>query len=160
MGILSAPDLKLDLAELLPSKYGAIELWRNYVDNIEICNKVLHRPTAEVLVYTAIDDPRNATSEALAVMFAIFFVSTVVLEPNSVQSFTGEDKVTSLHRFKTGLEQAFAKADFLEHPSVKLLEALSVYLVCITRVESFFSSAYTRRRRLLEYTIRAEACGR
>ncbi|KAJ3940630.1 uncharacterized protein N0V96_009639 [Colletotrichum fioriniae] len=128
MGILSAPDLKLDLAELLPSKYGAIELWRNYVDNIEICNKVLHRPTAEVLVYTAIDDPRNATSEALAVMFAIFFVSTVVLEPNSVQSFTGEDKVTSLHRFKTGLEQAFAKADFLEHPSVKLLEALSVYL--------------------------------
>ncbi|KAK1624284.1 fungal-specific transcription factor [Colletotrichum phormii] len=131
MGILSAPDLKLDLAELLPPKYGAIELWRNYVDNIEICNKVLHRPTAEVLVYTAIDDPRNASLEALAVMFAIFFVSTVVLEPNSVQSFTGEDKVTSLHRFKTGLEQAFAKADFLEHPSVKFLEALSVYLAAL-----------------------------
>ncbi|KAK2017362.1 fungal-specific transcription factor domain-containing protein [Colletotrichum eremochloae] len=131
MGILSAPDLKLDLADLLPPKSGAIELWKNYVDRVELCNKVLHRPTAEVLIYTAIDDPHSAPLDAMAVMFAVFFVSAVILEPSTVQGLTGEDKVTCLHRFKTGLEQAFAKADFLEHPSVKLLQALTVYMAAL-----------------------------
>ncbi|WYZ35963.1 hypothetical protein EsH8_X_000610 [Colletotrichum jinshuiense] len=131
MGILSAPDLKLNVADLLPSKSGAMELWRTYIDHVEVCNKVLHRPTTEILMYTVIDDPLNSSMEALAVVFAVFFVSTVVLEPNSVRSIMGEDKATSLHRFKTGLEQAFAKADFLEHPSVKLLEAFSVYLAAL-----------------------------
>ncbi|KAK1996581.1 fungal-specific transcription factor domain-containing protein [Colletotrichum falcatum] len=131
MGILSAPDLKLDLADLLPPKSGAIELWKNYVDKIESCSKVLHRPTAEVLIYTTIDDPRSAPPDAMAVMFAIFFVSAVILDASSVQDLTGEDKVTCLHRFKRGLEQAFAKADFLEHPSVKLLQALAVYMAAL-----------------------------
>ncbi|TDZ30447.1 C6 transcription factor asaR [Colletotrichum spinosum] len=131
MGILSSQDRNLDITELLPTKWGAIELWRNYVDNIEVCNKIIHRPTAEVLIYTAIDDPSNASVESLALMFAIFFVSAIVLDASSVQNLTGHDKVTNLHRFKTGLEQAFAKADFLEHPSVRLLEALSVYLAAL-----------------------------
>ncbi|KAF9880388.1 hypothetical protein CkaCkLH20_02342 [Colletotrichum karsti] len=131
MGILSTPDLKQDLTQLLPPKWGAIELWRNYTDNIESCNKIIHRPTAEVLIYTAIDDPANAHLEALALMFAVFFVSTIVLDANTVQRIVGEDKPTALLRFKTGLEQAFAKADFLEHPSVKLLEALAIYLAAL-----------------------------
>ncbi|EFQ34389.1 fungal specific transcription factor domain-containing protein [Colletotrichum graminicola] len=128
MGILSAPDLKLDLVELLPPKSGSIELWRNYVDNVDHCNKVLHRPTAEVLIYTAIDDAYSAPLDSMAVIFAVFFMSAVILEPSTVQRLTGEDKMTCLHRFKTGLEQAFAKADFLEHPSVNLLQALAVYM--------------------------------
>ncbi|KAK2049368.1 fungal-specific transcription factor domain-containing protein [Colletotrichum somersetense] len=131
MGILSAPDLALELVDLLPPKAGAIELWRNYVDNIELFNKVLHRPTAEVLIYTAIDDPQCAPLDAMAVIFAVFFMSAVTLEPSTVQRLTGEDKATSLHHFKTGLEQAFAKADFLEHPSVKLLQALAVYMAAL-----------------------------
>ncbi|TIC91163.1 Bikaverin cluster transcription factor bik5 [Colletotrichum higginsianum] len=131
MGILSTPDPKLHLADLLPPKSGAVELWRNYVDNIEVCNKVLHRPTAEILVYTAIDDPHNAPVEAMAIIFSVFFMSVITLEPATVQSLTGEDKTTNLHRFKTGLEQAFAKADFLEHPSVRLLEALAIYLAAL-----------------------------
>ncbi|OHW97908.1 C6 transcription factor [Colletotrichum incanum] len=131
MGILSAPNLKQNLADLLPPKSGAIELWKNYIDNIEICNKILHRPTAEILIYTAIDDPDNAPLEAMAVMFAVFFVSTVNLEPSTALRLTGEDKVTCFHRFRTGLEQAFAKADFLEHPSVKLLEAFAIYMAAL-----------------------------
>ncbi|OLN97826.1 putative transcriptional regulatory protein C139.03-like protein 2, partial [Colletotrichum chlorophyti] len=131
MGLLSAPDPKINLAELMPPKWGASELWKTYVEHVEVCNKVLHRPTAEVVVYTALNDPHTASLEALAVTFAVFFVATVALEPTTAQNITGEDKVTSLLRFKTGLEQAFAKADFLEHPSVKLLEALCVYLAAL-----------------------------
>ncbi|KAL0933778.1 fungal specific transcription factor [Colletotrichum truncatum] len=131
MGILSSPDLRLNLADLIPPKWGAIELWRNYTDNIELCNKILHKPTAEVVIYTVIDDPDNAQLEAMALMFAVFFVSAIVLDPSTVQRITGEDKVTALHRFKVGLEQSFAKADFLEHPSVRLLEALAVYLAAL-----------------------------
>ncbi|KAF6814217.1 fungal specific transcription factor [Colletotrichum musicola] len=131
MGILSSPDLKANLADFLPPKFGAIELWRNYVDNVEVCNKIIHRPTAEVLIYTAIDDPSHASLDALALTFSVFFMSATVLEPATVQRITGEDKVTALTRFKTGLEQTFAKADFLEHPSVKLLEALAIYLAAL-----------------------------
>lgn len=140
MGILSSPDLKVNLDDLLPPKWGSIELWRNYVDNVEVCNKIIHRPTAEVLIYTAIDDPGHASLDAMALMFAVFFMSATILDSATVQRITGEDKVTSLQRFKTGLEQAFAKADFLEHPTVKTLEALAVYLVSPASVPSPSSS--------------------
>ena len=129
MGILSGQFLTIPLHSYHPSQITVMQLWKVFVDNVDSCTKILHIPTDEVLVYTVAADPSKASSEALGLCYAIYYLAIVALNPVDAQAITGEDKSMSLHRFKTGLEQALAHADFLENPTVILLQALAIYLV-------------------------------
>ncbi|KAM0602392.1 hypothetical protein ACHAP1_007727 [Verticillium nonalfalfae] len=99
-----------------------------YVDKVEPCTKVLHIPTAEVLVYTVIDKPSECSPGMLALCFAIFFAAATVYDQDEAVGVLGDDPVASLQLLKTGLEQAIAHADFLESPTVTTIQALAIYL--------------------------------
>lgn len=129
MGILSSKCFDEPLTSYLPPKLAAMQLWRVFVDNVDPCSKVLHIPTDEITIYTAIDDPSSASPEVLALCCAVYFAATVALEPAEVASILGYDKYGILHQFKKGIDQAFAHSDFLEAPTVVLLQALAVYMV-------------------------------
>ena len=130
MGLLSSPVLSLPLSSFHPSKTTAGHLWRVYVDAVDIFFKVLHVPTTEILVYTVINDPDAASPESLSLCFAIYYAAAVALEdaPDCLQ-LLGEDWPSALQRYKTGMEQAFARADLLENPTLAMLQGLSSYIV-------------------------------
>lgn len=128
MGILSVPSYSRPLSSFLPNKTVATQLWKAYVDKVEPCTKVLHIPTAEVLVYTVIDKPSECSPGMLALCFAIFFAAATVYEQDEAVSVLGDNPVASLQLLKTGLEQAIAHADFLESPTVTTIQALAIYL--------------------------------
>ncbi|QUC22972.1 uncharacterized protein UV8b_07213 [Ustilaginoidea virens] len=129
MGLLSSPVLSLPLSSFHPSKTTAGHLWRVYVDKVDIFFKVLHVPTTEILVYTVINDPDAASPESLSLCFAIYYAAAVALEdaPDCLQ-LLGEDWPSALQRYKTGMEQAFARADLLENPTLAMLQGLSSYI--------------------------------
>ncbi|CAM1508848.1 Fc.00g025870.m01.CDS01 [Cosmosporella sp. VM-42] len=127
-----------------------MQLWKVFVDNVDPCTKVLHIPTDEVMVYTVVADPSKASTESLGLCFAVYYLATIALEPGDVEAITGEDKEISLRRFKTGLEQALAHADFLENPTVVLLQALAIYLSAL-RVHNSGRAVWT----LIGLAIRA-----
>lgn len=129
MGILSSPRFDIPLATYLPSKLVATQLWKIYVDTVDPCFKILHIPTDEIIVFTAIDDPINASSDAMALCFAVYYAATVARDVNTAQEVVREEILPSLQQFKTGLELAFAHADFLENPTLLLLQALGIYVV-------------------------------
>ncbi|KAH7010209.1 hypothetical protein EDB80DRAFT_714654 [Ilyonectria destructans] len=131
MGILSSKRFEEPLTSYLPPKMAAMQLWRVFVDNVDPCSKVLHIPTDEITIYTAIDDPSSASPEVLALCCAVYFAATVALEPAEVASILGYDKYAILHQFKKGIDQAFAHSDFLEAPTVVLLQALAVYMAAV-----------------------------
>ncbi|KAH6959903.1 hypothetical protein BKA56DRAFT_500347 [Ilyonectria sp. MPI-CAGE-AT-0026] len=131
MGILSSKCFKEPLTSYLPPKLAAMQLWRVFVDNVDPCSKVLHIPTDEITIYTAIDDPSSASPEVLALCCAVYYAATVALEPAEVANILGDDKYVILHQFKKGIEQAFAHSEFLEAPTVVLLQALAVYLAAV-----------------------------
>ncbi|KPM41953.1 hypothetical protein AK830_g4611 [Neonectria ditissima] len=136
MGILSSRCFAQPLTAYLPSKLAAMQLWRVFVDSVDPCSKVLHIPTDEITIYTAIDNPGNATPEVLALCFAVYFSATVSLEPGDAAGILeGGDKVAWLHRFKKGVEQAFAHGEFLDSPTVGMLQAVAIYL-CAVRVHN------------------------
>jgi len=129
MGILSSPRFDIPLATYHPSKLVATQLWKIYVDNVDPCSKVLHIPTDEVVIFTAIDDPINASPDAMALCFAVYYAATVARDADAAQEVVREEILPSLQQFKTGLELAFALADFLENPTLLLLQALGIYVV-------------------------------
>ncbi|RYP40715.1 hypothetical protein DL768_010595 [Monosporascus sp. mg162] len=129
MGILSNPaHFTNDIVALHPSKQTAMRLWHIFGQNVDPAVKVLHTPTAEVIVYTVIDDPSRASKDKLALVFSIYFASAATLDPDEAEKLLGRDKESGLKSFKTGLEQAFAEADFLNNTNTTLLQALAIYL--------------------------------
>ncbi|KAH6657802.1 fungal-specific transcription factor [Truncatella angustata] len=131
MGILSSPCFDQPISAFHPPKQVAMQLWKIFVDYIDMTIKVLHIPTDEILVYTAIDNPEAASAEVLALCYAVYCISVLAVDENEVQSTLSEDKISSLKRFKLGFEQSLARADFLDNPTVTLLKALSIYLVAL-----------------------------
>lgn len=106
-----------------------MKLWKMFVESVDPCTKIMHVPTTEVRIYTVLQDPSKASAENLGVCFAIYYASATALDRDVVEAFLGEDRQTALHRYKAGLEQALAETDFLENPTIPLLQALAVYLV-------------------------------
>ncbi|KAI8308924.1 C6 transcription factor asaR [Colletotrichum sp. SAR11_240] len=132
IGIISEPFPLHLMSSLHPEKSAAIRLWTNYVNNIEPYVKILHVPTDEATVYSTIAEPHRAKAEHLALCFAIYFVSVAV--PDRADRRGREERTVNLHRFRKGLEQALAHANFLERPTIVLLKALGIYLVGIMRL--------------------------
>lgn len=131
MGILSTAISTQPASSFHPSKFTSVQLWRVFVDNVDCLFKIIHIPTSEILVYTVIHNPAHASAEALALCYSIYYAATVALdEREDCQQLLGEDWTSALHRYKTGLEQTFAQADLIENPTVVMLQAMAIYLVC------------------------------
>ena len=106
-------------------------LWNTYCINVEACIRVLHVPTAEGLIFSAINQPEDATKDVLALLNAIFFAALVSLEDSEVRSCLGMDRLTALKKAKSQLHYSFSVANFLDFPSMTVLQALVIYLVSL-----------------------------
>lgn len=131
LGILSAPDLSRPPHTFHPPSRIASQLWATYLNNLEIFagQKLLHIPTDEVKVFQTIRDPSSASLEDLSLCFAIYFGSVLSLRDADQYAILGERRVEALLDFKTGLEQALARANLLDRPTFTGCQALAVYLV-------------------------------
>lgn len=131
LGILSSPSASISPSNFHPPNHLAAKLWGIFKEHVEACAglKLLHIPTDEVKVFSVIANPSVASFEDLALCFAVYFASTVSLDPEETELILGKDKDAALLQFKVGLEQAFAHGDFLDRPTISGLHALAIYVV-------------------------------
>lgn len=126
---ISSGTSQASVAALHPQRRVAIWLWKVFVESVDAYAKVTHLPTAETTVYTVANDPASASSEDLALCFAIYYASVTTLPLKEVLAVTGEDATQALQRYRICLEQSLAQADFLDNPTVTILQALAIYMV-------------------------------
>ena len=126
----------VELKDLHPPLYQAMQLWNIFVQNVDPVNKFLHIPTAQIDVFTAMNNENCAQPDMHCFLFSVFFAATTALSPNDVTHLLGQDKKTALMRFKHGLEQSLAQANILETPSLKALQAIGLFLVCCDRLST------------------------
>lgn len=134
MGLLSVKNESSPPSVYHPTRSMAMRLWNSYTHNFEPCmvTRVLHMPSTELKVYTTIDDPSAASYDTLALCFAIYYAATIALDGSEIlTTLHSLDRRSLLQKFKTGLEQALAYSDFLEHPSLTCLQAVAVYLTAL-----------------------------
>jgi hypothetical protein len=131
MGILSRPSQGLHIHELLPSQWQSMQLWQIYVNNVDPLMKVLHIPTSQVTIFTAIENPRETRPNDNVLLFAIYFAAAIATEAESAYNILGQEREAFLDKAKYGFEQCLVETQFLEHPSVTSLQALAIYLVSL-----------------------------
>lgn len=134
MGLLSGPAVFEEKEKgWRLSRLHATQLWHLFVQNVDATIKVLHIPTDEVTVFTAIHQPDAVSKDTLALVSAVYFAATLTMEPDEAQYILGIDKMNALRAFKQDFQMYLAAVDMLENPTVVLLQALAIYLVCSLR---------------------------
>ncbi|KAL0943080.1 C6 transcription factor [Colletotrichum truncatum] len=133
MGLLSTASSTIPLTAFQPSKKVAMKLWKAYNEKVESLagNKLLHVPSDEVIIFTAINDPSKSTTDDLMLCFAIYCSAATALCEDEVEKVLEESRETSFMKFKTGLEQSLTRGGFLGNPSFRALQALAIYLATL-----------------------------
>ncbi|CAK7204206.1 hypothetical protein SEUCBS139899_006960 [Sporothrix eucalyptigena] len=122
------PSLRNSNSKLHPPKRQAMQLWNAYLHNVEPMNKVLHVPTAQISVFTAIHTPEKTEPAFESLLFSIYYATVTAYQPEEYRAAFGEDKAVGLDRYRAGMERALVQARFLESPSLPTLQALTLFL--------------------------------
>ncbi|CAG8028394.1 unnamed protein product [Penicillium salamii] len=129
--ILSPTTAKKSLAELHPSPLHIFKLWQAFLENVNPLTKVIHVPTVQQQILEAMSDLPKASKELETLMFAIYCIALVSMEPGDVERSFGESKRALLSRYKQGAQFAFKNASLLRTSSLTVLQAFMLYLLCM-----------------------------
>ena len=114
---------------LHPTVRQATQLWRMFVSDVNPLMKILHIPTMEATFFAALSEPAKVGHSRSALLFAIYLSVINSLEPNDVMSLLDQPKNAALSKYKIGLEQSLAAANFLEVPNIESIQAIALYIV-------------------------------
>jgi hypothetical protein len=120
-----------ELHRLHPAKDQLFALWQVYLENVDPIFKLIHVPTTQRQLLRASQHLIQAPPAFQALMFAIYFAAiTSIPRLASCPTPVHEDRDTQLRRYRLGLEQALAKANFMARPSITTIQALTLFLTC------------------------------
>ncbi|KAF2966083.1 hypothetical protein GQX73_g7532 [Xylaria multiplex] len=105
-----------------------------YFRNVDLHLKILHRPTILKILYNLADHPETASDlshELTALLFAIYYASITSLIPVECAQALGRSRADLATLFQAGLEQALARADYLNNTSLETLQSLTLYICCL-----------------------------
>lgn len=118
-----------DVQSYHPSKWQALRLWQTFVNNVDPVLKVLHIPTAQATIHSAINNPSNTEHNLNALLFSIYFAATTSLSTADTSYLLGQDRNIYLAKFKKALEHSLAGANIFDSPTLRSLQAITIYIV-------------------------------
>ncbi|KAJ9202018.1 transcriptional regulator family: Fungal Specific TF [Paecilomyces variotii] len=130
-GLISNPlQSAHDVSSFLPSRRQAMLLWQSYRNNVDPLIKVLHIPTLEPVIFAAINDIKHAPPDVTALLFSIYFAAVTSLGSPETHIIVGHDRQSALQTYQRGLEVSLHMASFLDLPTIRSLQAMSIYQMC------------------------------
>jgi hypothetical protein len=113
-----------------------MQLWQAFVNNVDPLVKILHLPTAQGTIFATINNPDKVKEDLNALLFSAYFAATTSLKSTDAANLLGQPKSTTLNSYRQGHEQSLAGANILDIPSMRSLQALTIYLVSLHNVMS------------------------
>ncbi|KAJ4299787.1 hypothetical protein N0V90_005033 [Kalmusia sp. IMI 367209] len=123
----------VDMLALHPPAQNARMFWEIYKENVDPLVKVLHIPSFEPVLLEAISNPDKIAKSLEPLMFAIYYGAVTSMTPSDCTEKCGEDRSTLLHRYRFGLEQGLARANFLFCDEMIILQAFVVFMILLRR---------------------------
>ena len=121
------------LREYFPPSPKALILWKAYKENVAPLIAIIHGPTARKLFIAAAQHPETLDKNSEALVFSMCLSAVVSMSPAQCLSLLGADRDTAVKRYRFAVEQALARANFLNTQSLILLQAAVLFLICVRR---------------------------
>lgn len=123
----------VDMFSLHPPKEHVAIYWQVYKENVDPLVKVIHAPTIEPRVLKSADSLDKIHRGLECLLFAVYYSAITSMWPEEVPKLFGEEKQDLLTRYRFGLEQALARAEFLQTDEIIVLQAFIIFLICLRR---------------------------
>jgi hypothetical protein len=123
----------VDMHTLHPPAPVALKFWEIYKENVDPLVKVLHIPSFEPTLLDAITHTEKVPRGLESMMFAIYYGAVTSMTPEECQRLSGEERSALLNKYRFGLEQALARANFLFCDETIILQALVIFLILLRR---------------------------
>jgi hypothetical protein len=118
---------------LHPPKEHVAIYWQVYKENVDPLVKVIHAPTIEPTILKSVDGLDKIHRGLECLLFAVYYGAITSMWPDEVRKLFGEEKLDLLNRYRFGLEQALARAEFLQTDEIIVLQAFIIFLICLRR---------------------------
>lgn len=131
--IFSFSSTILSLRNFHPPANQILTYWEVYKENVDPLAKVLHRPCIEKTLSVAATDLDHISKPVECLMFSIYFAAVTSLSDEECINMTGMEKEAALKKYRFAFEQAMARAGFLSTTELVILQAFTVFLICVRR---------------------------
>jgi len=129
-----------DLSYYHPPRHQILHYWQVYLDNCEGLLKLLHNPTVSVFVQNAVrNDFHGIDQSDELLMFCFYFAAITSLTDDEVMRQFGQEKSSLLKKHELAIKHGLTRARFLQTQDLKVLQALVLYLVCVSCIGSINS---------------------
>jgi hypothetical protein len=125
---LSSSNVKMSL--LHPPAEMARSYWEIFKETFDPVIKVLHVPTQDPQILENATHLHSLSRPAECLMFALYYAAVSSLPPDQCSVQFGP-KGDLLERYRFGVQQALARAKFLQTSSVSILQALTIFLIAL-----------------------------
>lgn len=107
-----------------------------FEENMNLIMHTVHMPTIRKMVRSSRGPTPKIGLKHQALLFSIYYASITSMEDDDVSINFGATKAELNLKFRRGLEQALAQADFLNDPDIVLVQALIIFLSLARRYDS------------------------
>lgn len=120
-----------DMLELRPSSSQIFIIWEIFKDNVDPVMKLLHVPTVNHMIIKAAVNPSQLSKAAEALFYSICFAAVVSMKDDQCDQLLGGTKDTLTDKYRFAVEQALARASFLNSSNLMVLQALALFLTVV-----------------------------
>ncbi|PYH89488.1 hypothetical protein BO71DRAFT_389567 [Aspergillus ellipticus CBS 707.79] len=126
-----------NLRELHPLPSQIPFLLETFTENINAFLALVHMPTVSKVVRDwRSSGMKSLTTSNEALLFSIYYATIASMEEEDVMTNFGASKSDLNLKYRTGLEHALAKSDFLNAPDLVLVQAFTIFLFLSRRYDS------------------------
>lgn len=119
----------IDLLPYHPSVAHIFRLWQIFLDNVNPLVKIFHAPTVQEMITKSSSDLENISKPNEALLFAIYFLATLSMEPKECQEIFGETQQKLIARYCRSVQQALVNAKILRTMNLTTLQAYILFLL-------------------------------
>ncbi|KAK2616923.1 hypothetical protein QQS21_000011 [Conoideocrella luteorostrata] len=128
--ILDKPSTR-SLRDLTPSAPQVLRLWQTFLENFNPLIKLLHSPTVQHIVSSAIADPERLNTSTEALLFSVYLCAVTTMTEQCCLEQLGERKSRLVASYADATRQALVNAQFLKSTNIAILQSLTLYqLAC------------------------------
>ncbi|KAE9372902.1 hypothetical protein N431DRAFT_505180 [Stipitochalara longipes BDJ] len=121
----------VELRQLHPLPSQLPFYFQVYVERVDPLIKMLHKPSLEKMMKESADDLGAVSKSEEALLFGIYFAVIASMTADEVRINFASEKKFIQDRYCFGLEQALARANFLDSADLITLQAFVLYLTII-----------------------------
>ncbi|KAF1816509.1 hypothetical protein P152DRAFT_428643 [Eremomyces bilateralis CBS 781.70] len=122
-----------DLSDLHPPADLIPVYWEVFKENIDPLLKILHVPTMEQVILDYRDNLDTLKPGCEALLFAIYYNCATSTTDEECRNRLQGEKAELIPRYRFAVEQALARANFLQSDEIIVLQAFVMFLVALRR---------------------------